>query len=186
VTWVIIIVILLVAFGPILWLRPSARDRRQSALRTQARKDGLQVEMRRYPKLDLRPEERVTSGGKVVDAQLEAAVYRAPLDPKLRNLPAWRVLRATDGLPAWPGWVFELGTRPEHPELRRMLAVLEPLVAGLKDDVVALECTPLALGAYWLERPGTVPADVTSLADWLRRAGARLTALDEELAEPAA
>ena len=88
--------------------------------------------------------------------------------------------------PAWPGWVFGVGARPEHPALRRVLAELEPLVAKLKDDVVALECEPLALGAYWQERPGTAPADVTSLADWLRRAGARLTALDEELAEPQA
>jgi hypothetical protein len=183
VTWLIIIVILLVAFGPILWLRPSARDRRQSALRAQARKDGLQVEIRRYPKLDLQPEERVTSGGKPLDVQLEAAVYLTPLDPKLRHLPSWRVLRAADGLPAWPGWVFGVGARPEHPELRRVLAELEPLVAELKDDVKALECDPLALGAYWLERPGTGPADVTSLADWLRRAAARLTALDEVLAE---
>jgi hypothetical protein len=183
--WLLIIAILLVAFGPIMWLRPSPRDRRQAALRAQGRKDGLRIEMRRYPKLDLQPEDRVTAGGKPLDVLLEAAVYQQSLDPKLRHLPAWRILRASNGLPASDGWVFELGKRPDHPQLRRVLTELEPLLARLPADVVALECDPLHLGAYWLERPGAGPADAAGLAAWLRDAAGRLTRLELELAEPA-
>jgi len=182
--WLIIVVILLVAFGPILWLRPSRRDRRLVALRGQARADGLRVQMRRYPKLDLLPEDRVTAGGKRLETLLEAAVYLKPLDPKLRILPGWRIQRGTEGLPAWPGWVFELGKRPDSALLRPMLQALEPLLARLPADVVALECEPREIGVYWLERPGNGPAEVTVLAGWLTEAAARLAALETELGAP--
>jgi hypothetical protein len=184
--WLLIIVILLVAFGPILWLRPSPRDRRLTMLRAQGRKEGLLVEMRRYPKLDLAPEERVTAGGKPIPSMLESAVYLKPLDPKLRHLPGWRILRATEGLPALPGWVFELGRRPDSEHMRGVLAALEPLVARLPGDVVAVECDPLNLGVYWLERPGNGPAEVTALAGWLAEAAERLDALELEAALRAA
>jgi hypothetical protein len=180
--WLLIIVILLVAFGPILWLRPSPRDRRLTALRAQARKDGLRVEMRRYPHLDRAPEERVTAGGKPLESVRECAVYLQPLDPKLRHLPGWRILRAAEGLPAWPGWVFEIGTKPRDPQLQRMLDALALVVERLPGDVVGLECDPLNLGIYWLERPGNGPAEVTALAGWLRDAADRLVALELELA----
>jgi hypothetical protein len=181
--WLLIIALLLVAFGPILWLRPSPRDRRLAALRAEGRKQGLRIEMRRYPKLDLLPEERVTAGGKPIESLLEAAVYLQPLDPKLRHLPPWRILRGAEGLPARPGWVFELGRRPEHPALRAVLDALEPLLATLPADVEALECDPLHLGAYWLERPGNDVAAVVALAAWLREAAGRLTELERALAE---
>jgi len=183
VVWLIVIVILLVAFGPILWLRPSARDRRLTGLRSQARREGLQVEMRRYPKVDLAPEERVTAGGKPLAPLLESAVYLKPLARKLRELPAWRVLRGTNGLPAWPGWVFEVGTKPASPHLHRVLDVLATLVERLPEDVVALECEALNFGAYWLERPGNGPAELTSLAGLLAEAAAQLAALEQELAD---
>lgn len=183
--WLLIIALLLVAFGPILWLRPSARDRRLAALRAEGRKQGLRVEMRRYPKLDLRPEERVTAGGKHLEPLLESAVYLQPLEARLRNLPGWRILRGEEGLPAGPGWVFELGRRPDHPALRSLLDTLTPQLATLPADVVALECGLLDLGAYWLERPGSGAAEVAALAAWLRQTGQRLTELDQALAEPA-
>jgi len=174
-------VILLVAFGPILWLRPTARDRRLTGLRAAGRKAGLRVEMRRYPKLDRAPEERVTAGGKPLSTELEAAVYLQPLDPKLRHLPAWRVLRATNGLPAWPGWVFEIGSKPHSEHLHRVQDALAPLLERLPADVVGVECEPLDVGVYWLERPGNGPAEVDALAGWLRDAAGRLTALELEL-----
>jgi len=180
--WLLIVVILLVAFGPILWLRPTARDRRLTGLRAAGRKAGLRVEMRRYPKLDRAPEERVTAGGKPISSELEAAVYLQPLDPKLRHLPAWRVLRAADGLPAWPGWVFELGRKPHSEHLRSVLEALAPLIERLPADVVGVECEPLDVGVYWLERPGNGPAQVDALAGWLREAAGRLTGLEGELA----
>ena len=182
--WLLIIVVLLVAFGPVLWLRPSPRERRLAALRAQARKDGLRVEIRRYPKQDLRPEDRVTAGGKLLDARLDAAVYLRPLETRLRQLSAWRILRGTDGLPALPGWVFEFDRKPDGAALRQALEELAPLLGELPADVVAVEVEPLDLGVYWLEGSGAGPAQVSSLAAWLGRAAARLGALDRALDPP--
>ncbi len=173
---------MLAAFGPLFWLVPSKRERRLAAMRLQARRDGLTVEMRRFPKLDVAPEERVSAGGQPLTPLRESAVYLHPLAPRLRLLPVWRVLRGSDGLPAWPGWVFERATKPDSPVLPRVLAGLAVVVAALPQDVVALECESRGLGAYWLESPGTGPPQVTELAARLE-AGARvLEALEAELA----
>ena len=56
-TWLLIILVLVVAFGPVLWLVPSKRDKRLSALRSRARSEGLIVEMRRIPKPNPAPED---------------------------------------------------------------------------------------------------------------------------------
>jgi hypothetical protein len=177
---------MLLVIGPLMWLRPTPRERRLAALRGAAQSAGLRVTMRQLPKLDLAPEERVTPGGRPLPATRELAVYLHPLEPKLRALPVWRILRGSDGLPAWPGWVFEAGRKPDSPWLGRLLATLAPQVAGVPADVVALECDPFTLGAYWLERPGNGPAEAAALAAWLRDAAGAIGALEAALtpAEP--
>jgi hypothetical protein len=72
-TWLIIGLILLAAFGPVLWLVPSRKDRHLSALREQARLEGLVVELRRLPKLQPSAHERVTAGGRVKKPVQECA-----------------------------------------------------------------------------------------------------------------
>jgi hypothetical protein len=64
VVWIIIIVIMLVAFGPLMWLRPSRRERRQAALRQRAYQEGMRVELRRLPKREPAPEERLSASGR--------------------------------------------------------------------------------------------------------------------------
>jgi hypothetical protein len=181
VAWIIIIVILLVAFGPLMWLRPSARERRLSKLRQQAYQDGMRVELRRLTPQDPAPEDRVTASGRERTLTVDAPAYIYPFPGRLRMLPKWRILRGHDGSPAYPGWVFEPGKRPDHPQLGPLLELLEPVVQPLPDDVVALECDPQNLAAYWLEGPGTTPARVTDLAGRLA-AGARVIVdLDQRL-----
>lgn len=181
VVWIIIVLILVVAFGPILWLMPSPRERRLARLRQQAYRDGMRVEMRRLPKQDPAAEERVTASGRPLDLTRECAAYLHPLTARLRMLPSGRLLRGGEGLRAVPGWVFEFGKKPDHPRLEDMLAVLEPVLQDLPEDVIAFECEPRSVAAYWLEGPGTEPARVTELAAHLERAGEALTALDARL-----
>lgn len=188
VKWLIIAVIMIVAFGPILWLMPSPRERRLSSLRQRAYRLGMRVEMRRMPATDVAPEDRVTAGGRPRDTSRDCAVYLHSLSRRLRVLPTgWRVLRHGDGSEALPGWCFEAGRRPDHDRLREMLAVLEDTLTGLPQDVVALECEALAVGAYWLEGPATTPERVDDLAARLGAAATGLVDLDERLqaeAEP--
>jgi len=180
-TWLIIIVVLIVAFGPVMWLVPSKRDRRLAAMRQQARQEGLLVEMRRLPKVDAAPEDRVTAGGRVREAVQELAVYQQPLKRRLRHLPRWRLLRSGPGIEALPGWAFEIGKKPQHPNLDAAIQALEPVFARLPADVLALECQDRTLDAYWLEKPENGPADVAVLADTLTSGGRSLEALDAAL-----
>ena len=180
-TWLIIIVILIVAFGPIMWLVPSKRDRRLAAMRQQARHEGLLVDMRRLPKLNAAPEERVTAGGRVLEPMQELAVYQRPLQRRLRNLPTWRLLRGGPGIEALPGWAFEIGNKPVHEHLDAALEALQPMFGKLPEDVLAVECEDRMLDAYWLERAPSGPAEVSALADMLISGARELEALDAAL-----
>jgi hypothetical protein len=183
--WILIVVLLLVAFGPILWLMPSRRDKRLNALRGAARQAGLAVELVRLPRLDVAPGDRVNAGGRAVDTARELAVYRLPLPRSFEQLPAWRAFRAANGLPAWPGWVFATDARPDHPRLAAVIATLASQVAALRPDVAAIECETRRIGLYWLESPGATPETVSELGAWLRNAGLALLQLDAALAAPA-
>ena len=181
--WLVIILILIVAFGPIMWLMPSRRERRLAALRQRAYQHGMRVDLRRLPGVDVAPEDRVTAGGRSLDTTREYAAYVMPLPARLRMLPGWRVRRGAEGIRAAPGWAFEPGRRPEHPRLEAALETLTPFLTELPEDVAAVELEPLSLAAYWLEGPGTTPDRVDDLAARLAAAAKQLTGLDARLKE---
>ena len=182
-TWLIIGVILLAAFGPVLWLLPSPRDRHLSALRQQARKEGLVVELRRLPKLDAAPEERVSAGGKLREPLVECMAYSHVLGRRLQMLGAWRVLRydqePDEKIPQ--GWIIDPVMRAARPEVDRVREWLQPLLSALPEDVVALEFTGSAVGAYWLENASASVATVTELGSLLAKFGEQMRVLDADL-----
>ena len=179
--WIIIIVVLVVAFGPVLWLMPSRRERRLAALRQRAYQDGMRVELRRLPQQNPAPEDRVTASGRALDLTRECTAYIYPFASRLRMLPKWRLLRGDAGLRAYPGWIFEPGGKPAHPRLQAMLDVLAPVIQALPADVIAVECEPQNLAAYWLEGPGTTPDRVSDLAARLAAGAGAVTDLDRRL-----
>jgi hypothetical protein len=186
VVWIVIVVIMIVAFGPILWLMPSRRERRLSRLRQRAYQRGMRVELRRLPGRDVAPEERVTAGGRALDTSREYAAYLMPLQARLRMLPSWRLLRGAQGMSPVPGWAFEAGRRPDHPRLDVMLETLAPLLRDLPDDVAAVEVESHSVAGYWLEGPGTTTDRVDDLAARLTDAAAALKTLDERLKDDTA
>lgn len=185
--WVVIALIFVVAFGPILWLRPSPRQRRLASLRQRAYGHGLRVELRRLPIVDLDPEQRVNAGGRALDSTRECAAYVMPLGRRLRRLPTWRVMRGGEGMAAAKGWTFEPGKRPDHSRLALVLDAVAPALADFPADVVALECEPIGIAAYWLEGPDATPQRVDELAAQLAALAEALRALEARLdreAEP--
>lgn len=170
--------ILIVAIGPWLWLRPSARERRLARLRQAAYRQGMRVELRRLPGRDVDPQDRVTAGGRVLDTGRECAAYLSPLPQRLRHLPSWRLLRGESDSAAPPGWGFEPGKRPDGPLAARAIDAVAAVAAVLPDDVVALQCEPLNVAGYWLEGPGTTAERVDDLATQLAAAGRALADLD--------
>ena len=183
-TWLLIILVLVVAFGPVLWLVPSKRDKRLSALRSRARSEGLIVEMRRIPKPDPAPAERVSAGGKVRAPVLECASYALPLKRALKYLPAWRVVRkaAEDGPDPFADWQYDQRPKGEGRDfLDAVLKIAETLLKALPDDVAAVEVSSRMVLVYWLEKPGTTEADVPGLAADLGVFADSLSSLDEEI-----
>ena len=194
-TWLIILVILLVAFGPVLWLVPSKRDRRLTRLRAQARAEGLIVELKSVPKLNPAAHERVSAGGRIRDPKIECATYQQPLTRKTEYLPGWCLLRnpgspgpgpATDldgkfhPVGELPGWSYL--TAPERSEvLSQSIEAVKPLLGELPEDVVAVELSARTVAAYWLESPGSDVQQVAEIAAILRRIEAKILALDEQI-----
>jgi len=183
-TWIVIVLVLVIAFGPVLYLVPSKRDKRLSAMRSRARTEGLIVEMRRIPKPNPEPQDRVSSGGKVRDPVIECASYALPLTRSLKYLPAWRVLRKpADGREdPFEDWQYD--QRPTGEGRAYLEAVLVPAAKALVElpqDVAALEVSPRMVLAYWLERPGSTAESVPHLGAVLGELGASLERLDAEI-----
>ncbi len=178
-TWVIIGLILLAAFGPVLWLVPSKRDRHLSALREQARREGLVVELRRVPKLNPRPEERVTAGGRIKLPMVECTAYTHTLTRRLAMLPSWRLLRGEDRPQARPGWEFDPDFKATGVAFDASLESLDDLFDGLPGDVIGVELSSRALILYWLESRGAKRSTVTALSALLMAAQDHLLAVDD-------
>ena len=181
-TWIIIGFVLLVAFGPVFWLLPSKRDRRLSTLRSKALAQGLVVELRRLPKLNPEPEERVSAGGKIREPVIECAAYLWNMTDKLRFLPEVRILRGTHGTPALPGWVFDPERKPRQDHLEELLNTLANYTETFPVDVIGIEISDRQLTCYWRESPGSGVQLVTTMATNLQRLGEDLHGVDEGLA----
>jgi hypothetical protein len=185
-TWLIIGVILLAAFGPVLWLVPSKRDRRLSALRQRALHEGLVVELRRLPKLDAAAEDRVSAGGKVRDPLIECMAYSRTLPRRLRVLTGWRVLRhpAQDEFGDIPfGWVIDptlRGVRAQAArEVEALVGWLAQWLEELPEDVIGVEMSVTAISVYWLEKAPGNEATVAQLGALLGQFEERVLALDQ-------
>ena len=178
-TWVIISLILLAAFGPVLWLVPSKRDRHLSALREQARREGLIVELRRLPKLNPSPDERVTAGGRVKEPVVECTAYTYALTRRLVWLPGWRLLREEGHPQPVLGWVFDPDLKAAGAEFDASLKSIDALFGGLPADVIGVELSARTLTLYWLEGGAARRETVTSLSALLRAAQDRLFTVDD-------
>ncbi|MDE0419829.1 MAG: hypothetical protein OXK76_02940 [Gammaproteobacteria bacterium] len=117
--WLVIGIVLVAAIGPVFWLLPSKRDRAQGEMRAAARQAGLVVELATVPKVDARPEERVSAGGKARDAKEDCAAYRLALPRRLEYAPRWLLVKSDRENRYLDGW-----TTPSPP--RRLPARQEP------------------------------------------------------------
>lgn len=183
-SWIVIAVVLLAAFGPVFWILPSRRDRRLAALRAQAREEGLVVDLRKLPKRNAAAYERVSSAGEVRNPVVEVAAYAQGMARKLQNLPAWRLQRGEDegehGNAPREGWIY-LDRPTGQAHVAAMLELADPLLAALPADVLAVEVAPRNLLIYWREGLEAGPRQVSEMAAWLREFEARLLALDEQI-----
>ena len=187
-TWIVIVVVLLVAFGPIFWLVPSKKDQRLNRFRARARQEGLVVEIRNLPKPDPEPHERVSAGGVVRIPVIQCATYSLRFVRKLRYLPVWRIVRkASDRPDPLPAWSYDErpGTGEDRRHLEEMLTLVGPFLERLPADVIALQVSRDAVVLYWLEAPANTEDTVSVVAGLLRdfeaAAGALEAAIEAQL-----
>ncbi len=169
--WIIIVLVLAIAFGPVLYLLPTRKDRRLAAMRLEARRQGLVVELAPVRKLEADADERVSAGGVRRSPVYDSLRYALPLGATPPRMRAWRLLRS-----ARSGWVFDMELAP--PPGPELLAEILPYTRGLPDDAVALEWDGTALACYWLERFPANGDTVKALKTSLAGVGARLAAMD--------
>ena len=77
--WLIVVAALALVVGPVFVLLPSKKERRLAALRAEARRLGLSVELRPVPNLSAGLEERVTAGGRARTPMHPSVRYALPL-----------------------------------------------------------------------------------------------------------
>lgn len=190
-TWVIIGLILVAAFGPVLWLKPSGRDKRLNALREAARHAGLTVDIKPLLKLNPTAQERVSAGGEARDSTRLVARYSRHLEKPLRAVAGWQVVAqpasqesgsTRPAIQVAPGWVFDpsFDFPPEGgwpASLKENLPNLEKLPKG----ILAVVLERRLVGVFWDENASANAADVAILGQALEAVEGQLLALDEQL-----
>ena len=167
--WIGVIIVgsLTVAFGPILYLLPSRKDRRLAALRAQARRLGLTVELKPVRNPGAAAKERVTAGGRPREPMHASARYALTLNRMPGAASPWRLLRSARD------WIADEGT--ELPV--EWLAELRPLIETLPDDVVAVDFGGRSVGCYWLERSPSAADAVAEIKSALEAIGKQVATL---------
>ena len=179
--WIIIVVVLLVAFGPVLYLLPTKKDRRLAALRQRARLLGFVVELKPIAKLNPDARDRVTAGGQLRTPRHDSVAYTLGLRSKLEHLRPWRLLRGAGSPAPLDGWVLD-----EDAFENRAVDYLETfqlLFAQLPGDTVAVELGVRTLTCYWLEQYPADEATVDALHAAMVEFGKRLTIREAQIAD---
>jgi len=170
-TWLIIIVALFAAFGPLLWMMPSRADRRLAKMRARARTHGIHVEITKLDDLDAEPQARVTSGGVKLEPKVMCAAYRLGMRRLARAAPQWKILRksgANDG--PIDGWIW--ATRPAGDST--YWQEVGEVLRALPSDALACATDASEVTCWWRER--TTAEDAETSVD-------RLHAVLQNLAE---
>lgn len=184
-TWLLIILIMLVAFGPIAYLVPSRKDRRLASLREAARREGLNVELRQVAKLQVEAADRVNAGGKIKKATTSLAIYQRTLSKRLRKLHPFRILRGPASRPvnmAFDNWAFD----PDEPEgipgrWKDYVELLRANCENLPEGIQGIELANHSVGLFWTEPATSETSDVVDIARILSNLAQEFGALDHRL-----
>lgn len=170
-SWWLIALLLLAAFGPVLWIMPSRRDRLLARLRSGARQRGLLVELTTLPDPGAPPEARVSAGGKLRHPTIACTAYRHPLPRAARYAPRWRLLASAADEGPVEGWSFDGTPEGDADYWRRTGELLKTLPHGM----LGVEFDRNHVSLYWRERLeadqvetvlDALAAALNALADW--------------------
>ena len=184
-TWLIVVLVLIVAVGPVLYLLPNAKDKRLTGLREQARQLGLTVKITSLPKLDPPAHEQVTAGGKALQPRNACTAYKAPVRGNLSDFKEILIIRipAEPTMPyneVAPGWALaaecSLPFWRSYVAAEQALEVLLAATARLPADTLAVGLDDRYVACYWLEKARPEDSVVSDMRDVLHELTGDLTA----------
>jgi hypothetical protein len=161
-TWVIIVVALVAAFGPLLWMMPSRSDRRLSKMRTRARSHGIQVEITQIEDLAAEPHERVNSAGVKLEPKVMCAAYRLGMRQLARAAPQWKILRTAAANPdakggPIAGWIWATKPVGDSAYWQQVGGVLREV----PPDTLACAADASEVSCWWRERATAEDAEAS-------------------------
>ncbi|MFI2810093.1 MULTISPECIES: hypothetical protein [Microbulbifer] len=133
----IIILAIALVIGPVMWLKPSSRDRRLAGLRQRAAGAGMVVQMSRLPESQ---------------GQGTAAVYISRWEDPRRLETGWvlELQRMEHGMHFSGRWDW----RGDKSAPRQAWPLLHELLDSMPPDALALHATQAGLGIQWREQSG--------------------------------
>lgn len=135
--WLIIVFILIFVAGPVMWLKPSPRQKRQMGLRTRARQQGVDVKMAKPPLHYFK-------------GTMPAYRWYYPNSMPGPDFVVLREENASEALaPCHAGWRWRIA--PLRPLPEEAQALLMALLERLPRDAVVIESTPQSLTLWWWE-----------------------------------
>lgn len=176
--WLLIALVLVVAFGPLFYLRPSPRDRRLAGLRAKAVSEGLVVEIGHLDKRNASAEERVNAAGRERHPKLSLALYRQPLARRLRLVAPVRLQRDEHGRGEIPGWHLTGALTPPRSDF---WPVLTELLGSMPPGVEAFDVDARFTSVFWREGKTEDIEALLVIARNLRHAAEYLQEVEAEL-----
>lgn len=148
--WLIIIFILMFVITPVMWLKPSPRQKRQMALRSSVAQQGVIVKMAKPPLHHFR-------------GAMPAYRWRYAQDTPGPDFMLVRDSNASEALaPYHAGWRWRIAPLRPLPEVASVH--LQTLLERLPQDALVLESSEHALTLWWWESQ-TAERFTTYLAD---------------------
>lgn len=145
-SYLIIAVIVAIVIGPVMWMMPTAKQRKQAELRQSALSQGFTIKVCDLPQSH---RQRVRK-----ESAIKGVIYRLPIqtDRPIVMSAVYCFSRVDDEL-AWQG-------RPLESAKGLFVTALEQC----PDSVVAIEYSAAGIGCYWRERGGMEAVSQIKLA----------------------
>ena len=157
--WLIIVIVVALVLGPIAYVMPSPREKRQGKLRERALAMGVQVKFVSYHKLNPEAAERVSAGGEVKTPKMQSIAYRVAHEIPAVQGPAEVVLvRIPNDAgvayeTAFEGWAVDRDAVANWPEFaaRVDITMLQQELNKLPQEVQAYAADERFVACYWQE-----------------------------------
>ena len=167
--YILISIILLIAFGGIFYILPSKHDRIVSKLRLEARRLGISTSIASIPDVNAPIASRVTAGGVKREPKVNCVIWELPYEEDYDDLPIWRLIKSPAGSSPVPGTVAEpnlkdpdLSAHDDYwSDIRRAFSHMPKLCLGIESSKT---------GVRWLGREDPGPSDDGSFVQEITRA----------------